>query len=73
MFTIKWTNKYSGETGFVKSVSNKEKHFNNTFDLGEARSYKSEKKACEIIKSLIDMGEGLNNNFEIINSLPVNK
>ena len=29
MFIIKWTNKFSGETGYVESISSKEKHFNN--------------------------------------------
>ena len=36
---IKWTNKFSGETGYVKRISKKGKYFENTFDIGEAKLF----------------------------------
>lgn len=65
MVVLKWTNKFSGETGYVKSISNKEKHFVNTFDMTEARSY-SESSVEKIMKNLSSYGELDNNNFEVI-------
>lgn len=37
---IRWTNKYSGEQGFVKSLNLRGNYFVNTFDKAEARVYK---------------------------------
>ena len=39
MVKIKWTNKFSNETGYVASVSAKNKCFVNTFDKNEAKEY----------------------------------
>lgn len=36
---IKWTNKWSGEVGFVKSINTKESYFENTFDESEAKVF----------------------------------
>lgn len=36
---IKWTNKWSGDTGFVKSINSKKKEFENTFDESEAKVF----------------------------------
>lgn len=36
---IKWTNKWSGETGYVKAIHNKEQYFENTFDADEAKNF----------------------------------
>lgn len=33
---IQWTNKFSGEKGFVKCINHKERYFENTFDSGAA-------------------------------------
>lgn len=63
---IKWTNKYSGETGFVRSVNKKERHFDNTFDIAEARKYASVSSANSVIKLLVSFGEADNNDFEVI-------
>ena len=63
---IKWTNKFSGETGFVKSINKKEKHFDNTFNKAEARRYASVGSATQIVNMLMSFGEGENNNFEIV-------
>lgn len=66
MFIIKWTNKFSGETGYVESISAKEQHFNNTFDISEAKGYKSASIAKRMLTTLIAMGEAENNEFEVI-------
>jgi hypothetical protein len=62
---IKWTNKYSQETGFVKTVSKAKNCFMNTFDASEARVFKSEKDAEKAIATLTEMGEAENNIFTI--------
>lgn len=66
MFILKWTNKYSGETGYVKSISAKEKHFENTYDITEAKQYKTASVANRMIASLVAYGEADNNDFEVI-------
>ena len=66
MFIIKLTNKYSGDTGFVESISSKESCFHNTADKDNAKRYKSESIAKRMIATLALYGEAENNNFEII-------
>ncbi len=36
---IQWTNKYSGERGYVKTIHKKEKFFENTFNKEEAKTF----------------------------------
>lgn len=66
MYILKWTNKYSGETGYVESISAKEGHFNNTFDESSAKKYNSESIAKRMITTLKGMGETENNDFEAV-------
>lgn len=66
MVKIKWTNKYSNETGFVMSVDNKNKHFVNTFNEDEAKVFANSGAANTTINRLIQFGEGDNNIFETI-------
>ena len=66
MVVIKWTNRFSGETGFVHSVSAKEKHFNNTYEQNDAHKYASPSVAKRTINSLIGYGEAENNDFEVV-------
>lgn len=63
---IRWTNKYSGESGFVKWVDYKKHHFHNTFNENEAKKYASVESAQKTIYKLIEYGEGDNNNFDIV-------
>ena len=63
---IKWTNKYSQETGFVKTVSSAKKCFMNTSDEAEARVFKTEKAAQKAIDTLVEYGEAVNNDFTIV-------
>lgn len=65
---IKWTNKFSGETGFVQSVSTKEKHFVNTYDQKSAKVYKNSSAAERAIKMLTSYGEAEANDFAIISA-----
>ena len=62
---IKWTNKYSGETGYVASISRKERHFVNTYNRDEAKEYSS-KTIAKMINGLISFGEGEDNEFEAV-------
>lgn len=60
---IKWINRFSGEVGYVKSISVKEGHFNNTFDVSEARKFANLGTLKAAVNSLIKMGEAENNEF----------
>lgn len=63
---LKWTNKMSGETGFVKSVSKVKGYFINTFDKAVAKIYKSDRQIENDLKILEEVGETQNNNFEAV-------
>lgn len=63
---IKWTNKLSGETGFVKSVPKSYGHFVNTWDKADAKVYRGEKMIENDMKALEQIGETENNIFELI-------
>lgn len=63
---LKWTNKFSGETGYVKSFSQKDGHFVNTYEASEARGFLNAKLAEKMITSLAEVGEADNNNFEVV-------
>ncbi len=65
MVKIKWTNKYSNETGYVAAISNKEKCFINTFEESEAKAY-SEKAVKGILTRLESFHETDDNVFEVI-------
>lgn len=60
---LKWRNKYSGEEGFVKTVSTKNKCFYNTFDKSEAKTYTSDIVLNNEIEFLKSVGESKNNDF----------
>ena len=63
---IKWTNRYSGEVGYVKSIDYRNKHFNNTFDIAEAKDFSKESTVKKAIDKLVEYGENENNTFEVI-------
>ena len=60
---ITWKNKFSGETGYVKSVSKKKGYFENTFDVNEAKVYKSAKTIAKDMDAIKSFGELENNMF----------
>ena len=66
MYNLKWNNKYSLESGFVKKVLKTKGHFENTFDQAEAKKYRSESVALKDIEILKSLGEADNNNFELV-------
>lgn len=63
---IKWTTRYSGEVGYVKSIDYRNKHFNNTFDIAEAKDFGKESTVKKAIDKLVEYGENENNTFEVI-------
>ena len=63
---IRWTNTYSREIGFVKSIDYKNRHFNNTFNENEAKKFVSIASAEKAINKLHEYGEDELNIFEII-------
>ena len=63
---IKWTNRNSQETGYVATVSLKEGHMTNAADIADAKRYASRATAGRAIRMLKDVGEDVNNNFEIV-------
>lgn len=65
MFLLKWTNKFSGEQGYVGMVKKSEKHFVNADEAG-AKKYRYEKQAINDIALLQEYGEADNNDFEIV-------
>ena len=65
MFVIKWTNRFSQETGYVKSISKKAGHFVNTYEETEAKTYARQTTAEKAVRDLIDIGEAENNYFAV--------
>lgn len=62
-FNLKWRNKFSGETGYVKTVSPKSKCFFNTFNKEDAKKYTSEAMLNKDLAFLESIGEMYNNIF----------
>lgn len=62
---IKWKNIHSGDEGYVKSISSKNKCFENTFDKSEAKQYSSNAIAQKMIRTLEMYGEGADKNNEL--------
>lgn len=63
---IKWTNKYSSETGYVKSVKKADGHFVNTFDAAEAKTFARQSDVARAMNLLESFGEFENNDFEVV-------
>lgn len=63
---IQWTNKFSGETGYVQSVTRAKGHFINTWDKETAKVYKGEKVLANDLAILEEVGETKDNIFEVV-------
>ncbi len=63
---IQWRNRWSGETGYVKSISVKHGYFTNTFSFEEAHKYGSKSAVSKALKDLEKFGETINNEFIVI-------
>lgn len=61
---IMWTNRWSGETGFVKEILGD--HFENTYTKEEGASFRNRREAERAVEQLIFIGEGANNIFEVV-------
>ncbi len=61
---LKWTNKYSNETGYVGKVLKSKGYFINA-TKEEAKKYASEKTALKDIEVLTQLGEAENNEFTV--------
>lgn len=60
---LKWTNKYSGETGYVGTVSKKKGYFTNEPDVLRAKKYVTDNAINNDLETLKSFGEFENNNF----------
>lgn len=60
---LKWTNKFSNETGYVKSVSGVKGCFINTWDKPDAKKYTTSKRLDNDLHILEVVGETQNNVF----------
>ena len=60
---LRWENIFSGETGFVQSVSKTKGYFINTVSPREAKGYKSQKQVETDLDILHLVGETQNNRF----------
>lgn len=65
MKKLKWTNKFSGETGYVGSIAKSKGYFVNAATAEEARSFRSDKEVATAIQTLTELGEAENNVFEV--------
>ena len=63
MKIIKWTNKFSGEFGYVADLE--DNHFINTWEIKDAKKFRTIKEADKTIDLLNEIGEGQNNFFEL--------
>lgn len=61
---IKWTNKMSNESGYVKSVSKAKGHFINTWEKMFAKKYQTDKQINKDLQILEEIGETQDNVFE---------
>ncbi|MBO4416318.1 MAG: hypothetical protein J5824_10125 [Lachnospiraceae bacterium] len=63
MKVIRWTNRFSKETGFVKALA--EDHFINTWEKADAAKYRTKKDAEKVLVTLNEFGENANNDFVV--------
>lgn len=49
---IKWTNRFSGEVGYVKKLNYRERYFENTWDQKEAKIFSKDtvNQALEVLQ-----------------------
>lgn len=60
---LKWQNRFSGEVGYVRTVSPKDGCFYNTFDKSKAKKYTAESVLSKDLAFLESIGETINNVF----------
>lgn len=62
---LKWENKYSKESGYVKTVSVAKGYFTATFEAEDAKKYRSDKEVQKDLETLKGFGEFENNDFVV--------
>lgn len=62
-YNLKWTNKYSNETGYVGKVLKSKGHFISAENKEDAKKYSSLKMVQKDIELLETLGEAENNIF----------
>ena len=60
---LKWTNKYSGETGYVGTVSKKKGYFTSEPDMLKAKRFVTDAAINNDLEILKSFGEFENNDF----------
>lgn len=60
---LKWRNKFSGEEGYVKTVSKTRGYFINVYEREEAKKYTNQKQMENDLSILEAIGETENNIF----------
>lgn len=65
MKILRWVNKYSGETGYVKSVLKSKGYFVNVWDRAGAKVYMNEAMALRDLEIIKELGEAIYNDFVI--------
>lgn len=68
-FNLMWTNKFSGETGFVGKVAKSKGYFVNAETADKAKTYASAKTAEKDITVLTELGEAENNYFTVVEAV----
>lgn len=63
---IKWTNKISGEQGFVRNIRIFRGYFENTYDIKEAHVFNTTHQCDAALKLLRQFGETKQNRFELV-------
>lgn len=63
---IKWTNKLSGEQGFVKNIRLFRGYFENTPEIENAHMFRDMHECNAALKLLREFGEMKQNSFEVI-------
>ena len=71
MYSIKWTNTLSGETGYIESVDYDGKFFKTTNKLSEAQMYGTQAMIDKILRKLEKYGQGseIHNKFEVVEAV----
>lgn len=64
-FAIRWTNRFSGERGFVGEIKTKEGYFINAENFKDIKRYGSKAPATTAINKLVLMESNKDNDFEI--------
>ena len=65
-YIIKWENKFSAETGLVKKINKGKGYFENTYNVEEAKSFKTKKGAENAIETLKVLKDAENNTYCIV-------